>query len=533
MKLDETAKERLKRLYTIVEALKAQVYAMPKEEQGLLGFTIARIDYRNMKHEPVKLNNGVEAIQITPTLTKEQQEDSEREMRLSQEMTKGISLRFWVENKYKGNDDKCANMLYEGNVKAVFDEIKDIKNQLSKYPKGLTLLVGDEFLPGMACALLLQQYKDDLTQEQVKICHDEIVDALSTEGFLMSSPLSGFDICLDAIPVLISLYPEEKETWAQLILMYASKRHETGNYRACDKVKAMISKSSLWDVEFDFMRDIVASYLAFANKEEQNLSEIEVADTLFSLVPSGTRNGQIRELANTCIPVLADLWKDDEHTYLDDKFSLGYQIADYILKACDEDIQHLAKPFVQYLKPDEQYGTLLNAFLITCCEHNLYDSFWKVWDIFYEAMKKPISSRYSAPELSSYLLNPNFLRKLDDSWFHFEKKDVAFYAKVASDIGDHPVVLYSIVKAFTTIAKSYYAESIPIVHSIVVRQNLQLDEYTQLILHHLSIIMQRVFTDIPEKLKGDNIFRIQIVDILTFMEKKGSQEASQYLSSYF
>lgn len=533
MKSDETAKERLKRLYDIVDALKAQVDTMPKDEQGLLGFTIARIDYRNMKHEPVKLNNGVEAIQITPTLTKEQQEDSERVMKQSQEMTKGISLRFWVENKYKGVDDKCANMLYEDNVKAVFDEIKDIKDQLSKYPKGLTLLVGDEFLPGMACALLLQQYKDDLTLEQLKICHDEIVDALSSEGFLMSSPLSGFDICLDAIPVLISLYPEEKETWAQLILMYASKRHETGNYRACDKVKAMISKSKLWEAEFDFMRDIVVSYLAFANNEEHNLSEIDVADTLFSLIPSGTRNEQIRELANTCIPVLADLWKDDEHTYSDDKFYLGYQIADYILKACDEDIQHLAKPFVQYLRPDEQYGTLLNAFLITCCEHNLYDSFWKVWDIFYEAMKKPISSRYSAPELSSYLLNPNFLRKLDDSWFHFEKKDVAFYAKVASDIGDHPVVLYSIVKAFTTIAKSYYAESIPIVHSIVERPNLQLDEFGKLILHHLSIIMQRVFTDIPERLKEDNNFRMQMINILTFMEKNGSQEASQYLSSYF
>lgn len=533
MKSDETAKERLKRLYAIVDDLKTQVNAMPKDEQGLLGFTIARIDYRNMKLEPVKLNNGVEAIQITPTLTKEQQEDSERVMKQSQEMTKGISLRFWVENKYKGVEDKCANMLYEGNVKAVFDEIKDIKDQLSKYPKGLTLLVGDEFLPGMACALLLQQYKDDLNQDQVKICHDEIVDALSSEGFLMSSPLSGFDICLDAIPVLISLYPEEKETWAQLILMYASKRHETGNYRACDKVKAMISKSNLWEAEFAFMRDIVASYLAFANNEEHNLSEIDVADTLFSLIPSGARNKQIRELANNCIPILANLWKDDDHIYSDDKFYLSYQIADYILKACDEDVKILATPFVQYLKPDEQYGTLLNAFLITCCEHNLYDSFWKVWDIFYEAMKKPISLRYSAPELSSYLLNPIFLRKLDDSWFHFEKKDVAFYAKVASDIGDHPVVLYSIVKAFTTIAKSYYTESIPIVHSIVERPNLQLDEFGKLILHHLSIIMQRVFTDIPERLKEDNNFRMQMIDILTFMEKNGSQEASQYLSSYF
>lgn len=533
MKSDETAKERLKRLYAIVDALKAQVIAMPKDEQGLLGFTIARIDYRKMKHEPVKLNNGVEAIQITPTLTKEQQEDSERVMRQSQEMTKGISLRFWVENKYKGIDDKCANMLYEGNIKAVFDEIQDIKSQLSKYPKGLTLLVGDEFLPGMACALMLQKYKNDLTQEQVKICHDEIVDALSSEGFLMSSPLSGFDICLDAIPVLVSLYPEEKGTWAQLILMYASKRHETGNYRACDKVKSMISKSKLWEVEFEFMRDIVASYLVFANNEEHNLSEIDIADTLFSLVPSGTRNEQIRELANTCIPVLADLWKDDKQIYSDDKFYLCYQIADYILNACDEDIKYLATPFVQYLKPDEHYGTLLNAFLITCCEHNLYDSFWKVWDIFYEAMRKPIPSRYSAPELSSYLLNPNFLRKVDDSWFHFEKKDVAFYAKVANDIGGHPVVLYSIVKVFTTIAKSYYAESIPVVHSIIVRQNLQLEEYDKLILHHLSIIMQRVFTDIPERLKEDNAFRSQLVDILTFMEKNGSQEASQYLSSYF
>lgn len=532
MNTDKTAKERLKRLYDIVDALKAQVKAMPKDEQGFLGFTIARIDYRNMNYETVELENGGEAIQITPTLTEEQRKDSERVMRQTQEMTKGISLRFWVENKYKGTDNKSVNMLYEGNIRAVFDEIQDIKNQLSESPKGITLLVGDEFLPGMACALMLQKYMDDLSEEQVKICHDEVVDALSSEGFLMSSPLSGFDVCLDALPILISLFPNEKETWAQLILIYASKRHETGNYRACDKVRAMISKSKLWEVEFDFMREIVDSYMVFANQAEHDLSEIEIADTLFSLVPSGTRNEQIRELANTCIPVLAGLWNDDEQTYSDDRFYLNYQIADYILKACDEDIKILVKPFVQYLKPDKHYDTLLNAFLITCCEYKLYDSFWNVWDIFYEAMKKPIPSHYSAPALSSYLLNPAFLRKTDDAWFLFEKKDVDFYAHVANDIGDHPIVLYSIVKAFTTIAKSYYTESIPIVHSIIVRQNLQLDKYIKLILHHLSIIMQRVFTDIPEKLKGDNNFRMQIVDVLTFMEKNGSQDASQYLSSF-
>lgn len=533
MKSDETAKERLIRLYAIVDALKAQVNAMPKDEQGLLGFTIARIDYRNMSREPVKLENDVEAIQITPILTKEQKEDSERVMKQSQEMTKGISLRFWVENKYNGLDDKCAKMLFEGNVQAVFDEIQDIKSQLFKYPKGLTLLVGDEFLPGMACALMLQKFKDELSEEQIKICHDEVLDALSSEGFLMSSPLSGFDICLDAIPVLIALYPEEKENWANLILVYASKRHETGNYRACDKVRAMISKSKLWEIEFDFMQNIVASYLAFLNQEKCDLSESDVADTLFSLVPSGTRNETVRELANTCIPILADLWKENNLLYSDDKFYLGYQIADYILNACDEDIILLATPFVQYLKPDEHYGTVLNAFLITCCEHNLYDSFWKVWDVFYEAMKKPVPYHYPAPELSSYLLNPNFLRNLDDSWFRFEKKDVNFYVKVANDIGDHPIVLYSIVKAFTTIAKLYYADSIPIVHSVIVRHNLQLGEYCELVLHHLSIIIRRVFTDIPERLKGDSKFRMQIVDILTFMEENGSQEASQYLSSYF
>ena len=133
---------------------------------------------------------------------------------------------------------------------------------------------------------MLQKYRNELSEEQVKICHDEVVDALSSEGFLMSSPLSGFDICLDAIPVLISLYPNEKETWAQLILIYASKRHETGNYRACDKVRAMIAKSKLWEVEYEFMRDIVASYMNFTNQEECNLSEIDMADTLFSLVPS-------------------------------------------------------------------------------------------------------------------------------------------------------------------------------------------------------------------------------------------------------
>ena len=534
-KSDEEAERRLQQLYAIVDNLKEQVASMPKDEQGLLGFTIARIDYKNMKHEKVVLENNVEAIQITPNLTKEQQEDSDRVMKQSQEMTRGISLRYWVENKYKGIADQQINSPFEGNISAIFDVIDDIKMQLKNYPHGITMLVGDEFLPAMACALLLIQYKEELSGKQLKTCHDEVSDALTSEEFMMSSPLSGFEICLDSIPTLITLFPKEKEKWAQIILTYASKRHETGNYRACDKVRAMISKCKLWDEEPQFMEDVVATYLNFVEKENHGLDDIEVAETLFSLIPSGTKNEKIRSLAIDCVTILAGMWKEDEAVSYrsGDKFYVSYQVAEYILRACDEDIKPLAYPFVQYLRPDEHYDSLLSAFIIECCEHNLYVNFWKVWDVFYEAMTAPIPSHYPAQELRNYLLNPDFLHNnIDDSWFHFEKKDLCFYRKVANDIGRHPVVLYSIVKAFTTFAKAYYDESISIVHSIIIQDGLNIKEYETLVNHHLEKIMQRVFTEIPDRIKDDVSFRQQLIDILHFMLNHESQMASQFLSNF-
>ena len=202
------------------------------------------------------------------------------------------------------------------------------------------------------------------------------------------------------------------------------------------------------------------------------------------------------------------------------------------MRACNEDIEQLSSSFVKYLSPDKHYDPLLNAFIIECCDNCLYDSFWKVWSVFYDAMKTPIPSHYHAQELSNYLLNPDWLRNTSDDWFHFERKDVRFYEKVARDMGQHPVVLYSIVKAFTTFAKDYFEDSIPIIHSIIIRSNMDVREYESLIISHLEMIIEKVFTYIPDKRKEDNIFNGQIKVILDFMTNHGSQIAYQFLSNF-
>lgn len=533
-KNNKESKNKLEVLEKIVDKLKLQLPLMPESEQGILSFIISRIDYKSMTVKQVKLENGVDAIQFEPSLTEEQIKDTEKTQKDNSEMLRGINLRYWAEQRANKLYDKIKNYPYETNPTLVLAEVENITNQLKQNPSGILTLCGDEFLPAMACAVLLTDFYADITLDQRIYCKDTVRDALCTEGFMMSSPLSGFDICLNAIPSLIEMFPEEIDIWGEIILYYANMRHEPGNYRACDKVRNLVNKHKLWHCHRDLMEKIWNTYNTFCKSDDCKLNDYDIANTIMSLIPSGTTDNALRQAAKKCMDVLSLSWSKKDKGYYsssEERSFVSYVIADYILKADDADIEELAKPFTHYLNPDDNYNPLISAFLITCAEHGLYNKFWKVWDIFLPEMLGNIKYGHMAQNLNSFLLNPSFLRHDSNDWFILEKSDICFFEKVADKIAYHPSCIFSIARVYCTIGEKYYQYAIPIIAKIISVKIQRIDEYKSNIVFYLDQLMMKVFFQNRDLLNNNKEFHSQVESILNFLVSLGSKEASQHLQT--
>lgn len=531
---DDDSQKKLEVLEKIVDKLKSQLLLMPENEQGILSFVISRVDYKSMTKKQVKLENGVDAIQFEPNLTQEQIKDTEKTKRDSSEMLRGINLRYWAENRAKMLYDKINNYPYENNPALVLAEVENITTQLKENPNGIYMLCGDEFLPAIACSVLLSDFYKDLTQDQRIYCKDTVRDALRTEGFMMSSPMSGFDICLNAIPSIIEHFPEEMDRWGEIILYYANIRHETGNYRACDKVRNLVSKHKLWQNQRDLMNKILNSFSTFCKSKDCMLTDYDIANTLMSLIPSGITDETLRRTAIECMESLSLSWKKKDNGYYsssEDRLSVSYVIADYILNANDADIEDLVKPFARYLDPDDNYNPLLNAFLITCAEHGLYKKFWEVWNIFLPDMIGKIKYGIMTQNLNSFLLNPSFLRQDSNDWFILDLHDIDFFKKVADKIAYHPSCIFSIAKVYCTIGEKYYLSAIPIIAKIVSVKIQRIEDYKSNVVFYLDQLMMKVFIENRDMLNNNKEFHAHIEKILNFLIGLGSKEASQHLQT--
>lgn len=525
------SREKLDVLGKIVDKLKDQLVEIPDQEREIFGFIIARVDYKSMLKKEVKLQNGVNAIQIEPALTEEQRNDSERIQKANKEMLRGINLRMWIEYRANKSYDKAKIYPYENNPSLVLSEVDKIIKQLHEQENGF-LLPGDEFLPAMACAILFADYSNLLNEEQKVLCKDIVGKALSEEGFLTSSPLSGFEICLNALPVIIDLYPEDNGEWRNIIIYYASHSQGIGNYRTCDKVRWLINHYDMWNKYHDLMADTLSSYVEYCESKECKLSNIDIANTIMSLIPSGTLDIELRTLAKKCMDELSLLWQKKDngyYIYSNDRLFVSDVIADYILMAPADDIEDLSRPFARFLNPNENYGSLLDSFLVTCAEKDLYCNFWKVWEIFYPAMIANIKYTYASSNLNALLLNPSFLHYDNNDWFKLDKDNINFFKQAAQDIAYHPSCILSIARVYSTIGQKYYMDAIPVIYNIIQQEILRMEDYKKSIVFYLDQIMMNVFTERRDEINKNISLRSQIEGILNFLVNQGSKEAMQHL----
>ncbi len=498
---------KLKQLYAIIDNWKPQMI-------NPLGYQKENI-IEDVKDKDItsNLNTPIPSAQVT---------EQEQVEKMGIMYLKIISLQAWVNCRFKGNYADAGKYEYDNNIQKALELIREINKKIEigdfPFPKEC------EFLPSMTSALLLLQYYAQLNEKEKQECIHIIIEALSAPKFILSSPFSSYEMCIEALPKIIELMPNEYNKLQEILLAYALRFENKNNSRSCDSVYRMVGEHNLWEKNRAFMDGAVEKFKqSIKMKDPQSITSSQAVSLLCLL----SKNNPLRDCGKLCIEKISTLWapnKNETNLHYISQF-VERLVADYIIHAPKEEVKGLISFFKPYLKG--LHPSFLDAFSTISAEQKLYDNFWLVWEELYNSVINEDQKNRDFL-INSYLLNPKF--KL--TGFDIRKGDVEFFKRVANDMGEHPSVMCSIPIVFITIGKKYLEEMIPTIDKLCENLNLLDEDKKADVISHLECMMSELCGKNRDILKKNHELKKHIENILVSMRDNDSRIASDLLQQW-
>lgn len=150
---------------------------------------LARMDYRKMKLSTKETEEGIE-IHWNPEIEPKLKQKSEESVQKSSQSMRYTTLKMWAYYRMKNEDDYKQYEQYEANPKLALKEVKEIIIKLKgiKKPRRLEFKDTEDenfylfnySIPGETCSVLVRDFSDKLSQEEIKFCKDIVLDVASS-----------------------------------------------------------------------------------------------------------------------------------------------------------------------------------------------------------------------------------------------------------------------------------------------------------------------------------------------------------------
>lgn len=515
-------KERLEQAYKVVDAVKAQEAVMT-DSNTTFQFVVKRIDYRSHHKRNVTLNNGIQAVELTPDLSPTLKAISEETASYSDRMI-AMSLRVWADKLFKG--ESVTGNPFDGKPQYALDVIRQVEKQVETNNGNLLLMPSDEYVPYLASAVLLMKYSSDLNKKEKKECMERVLLALNNPGAMVSDSLSEFQMCIAAIPTILELFPEKTDDIKSIIAAYVSEDYEYIHQRVCDLMSLTILNGKMWATYSYMMKDILELLRTKIRRQDFANMNREEADAVLCLLTYQPPE-EFRWLCNICMGKLTAFWNNrsryggtvhNEH--------VAERVAKYILFAPKEDVSGLMNAFIPVLELDSYSESLMTQLLFCTAQYNKYENFWIAWYAMYERVTT--EARHAV--LNEYLFNPSWLSRDYDDWFKLEDKDMKFFERVGRDIGGNPTVIFSLSRVFGTIGKKMSRETLGVLYEIVSMHSPKLKDEKKSVMFYMEKTLKMVFAEHSDELSRDNSFKKKVTAVLEYMIKNGSLEASNMIN---
>lgn len=580
---EEISEEEFKKRQQVIWDIFDEYYKNLPDEPGETEFYktwrlyLARMDNRKMIPEIEEKEDHI-LIKFATKLGSKLKKYSETSTNEISEKMKYMPLKMWASYKIK-NDDQYKQFKQYDDPKLVFKEIKKFIEGFKAKDREFYLFYHS--IPGNACSVLVRDYFKDLSKEEINYCKDIILEIASSSlrdnyGYQLGD---GVESSISALPILMNEFPEEKKSTKFILLLTLFNPHPMGiGSEFCDYSKKAILYS-LWDMNFDDAQSLLLGYLwlkpkyeelrfelreeyykkniyhmneiqlinEFIKKYEKDIeyvidNRIEITDlnnienldlyilkTAFQLIPSETNNNDHKELAKTIIStfskVLLSNKRDDKVDYWE-KHQFLEKLADFILNSPEENIYDYLKPFIDNFNHQEAMADLFKEFAYAEDRLDVYNTFWKVWSLFYEKIVELCKSGdnyFTKKVIKGYLFAENIWKKEATQWHTFKETDKRFFKKITEDIGHCPSVLYSISKLLNGIGSIYLDDGILWIYRMLnFNKNLWSDDLEDNTVYYLENIVKKYAYMNREKIRKTRQLKKEFLVILDFLIEKES-----------
>lgn len=524
--------DRLMQLFACVDKIKEQVSLIPQAEKRHEDFMVARIDYQTLIKDEITLKDGSKAIKVTPKLTSEQKKVNKVIEEDNMQIARCENIREWIECQYSGRSEDNIKSPFNGNPKALLDELRNIEKRFGVEGPSMNKLMGQEMLPCMGSSILLVKFSDLLTPLEIEECKKRVFKALKDDGLFLACSFSGLEICLDAIPALLRLNvkQEDEVEFRKICLTLIRRTCEYANIRFCDLMRYMIVRNEMWKHHTSFMELCLQEIVSSRNP--QDATETDWVRGTLCLLADCTSHV---DLKLKCMEIMSEEWKPimkrSYVSYSNDRLDDADLVSDVIINSDKDIIPQILSFFSRFISKEDRYEPLVRLFILKCVQYDRYEEFWIVWNGLYDSMLKGLKKWDSAQIIQEFLLNPSGLKQSDDKWFTFKEKDICFFQRVLSDAGDNPSVLNSVVKVFDSIASEYALRIVPTISLVIKVKDLYVGERSVMktLIFNLEEFMRRIFADYESNIYNDKQLKQEVKTILLFMKQHESSHASRLL----
>jgi hypothetical protein len=582
---NEEAEHRLKVIGEIIDNYYGQLDAKDSQtdEDHTHRLLLARIDRRKMKPKIEELDDNKFVINFNPEIDPELEKQRQAAVSGKVDIMKYTALKLWATTKFEPDKSYGPYPQYDEGPELALKEVKEI---LEGLPTGdETYYLFNNIIPAYAAYALIKVYSGQLQPDDLLLCKNLIIE-YATAPFRANYQYQiadGVEVAVNALPFLYPLFPEDRSNYDMILLCILFDTYPIGEYkRICDYAIDALNRN-LYRIAPGSAIKVFRGYVAFKGKYDEinnpahlkrqrtfgyrqsrpalldlftekyeselqlyfdnqypfpdipESTDLKIVETAFQMIPIDSTEPVHLSFFEKSLPMFVPLLRDDrDHRREEPKdYKIRYRFfqrfAYFVLSRDKNDISRWVRPFVDGFLFSEEVANFLQEFISAEDRMQTYDTFWAVWDCFYDVIKNGANSGksyYDDVLISNYLLAWRWWKETAKSWHSLRERERVFYSKVVSEMGRHPAVLYSIGKLINQIGSAFLGDSVIWVSDLLANnKNLYSAELVTNTIYYLEVLVRKYVYLNRTKLKTDRLLKNKLLVILEFLIDKGSVNA--------
>ncbi|MCQ2201637.1 MAG: ATP-binding protein [Bacteroidales bacterium] len=561
---EEDSNYIVKEIHNIIDIHYERAKTFNPNERNLYEILLYRMDRRTHKPQ-VSEYNGQTCIELCPQLPQKLKEYSEKGIERGQKPMRFSFLHTWAYKKLR-HEDSSVYVDYENNPSFIIKTIKELNEAISN---GEELLPLDEYSKYAATGILVRDFYDELTDEELIYCVsiiDEMLEKYLSDSY--SPQMSdGLECCVHALPTLFMKNSNVINKYGQLLIDILLDKTAIGQYkRICDYAIESIQEANLWSTHYEMMSSLLEDYVKAINIVDKLIQEeicntrrnhiwgipsysketirtlvhdfisstksicinksndLERLEILLELIPADTKEPILQNYVKETLPYIANSLKEDRNNRYNRVIYLYKAFAHFVLNRDIEDIEGYILPLLSSVNGEKNTEYFLLEFIYTEDRLNKPENFWHVWKLLY----KTVTERgvwYNGRVLGIYMLTDHMA--LDEGkWRSFNKGNTWLFDKLSIDCGREPIVMFSIAKSLNGLANDYIEQGIEWFYRIVHKYSaIELRDYQSNTIYYMEKLFSKYIRQNRMTIRSNNMKKQKIIDILSFMVERESVQA--------